>query len=1555
MGSEHCGKRQQIDARKDKIKDSTYYMNKLLCQHIEHLKSALLSLPATGEKGFEGLIGSTLCEISGVPFRLAGSGSQFGVDGKSAYERDAICFEGKRYDNKVPRTEVLSKIAELSIKDSQIDIWVLGATSQIKSQLVDDVRELGAKNGIAVLILDWSDTDLPPFAVALAMGAKRVQEFLESNINDDKTIRKAIAALEAVRNSDDFAPYADRIREQLNEPAVGWALAQRANINWLSDAFSSRKQAKLRFGQPLSPGEKHTANVRQRKTLVNELHPYLTAAPDETVVCILGGEGNGKSWIVAQSWIALTHKPLMIFMSADDFAETAGQNDVVDLLISKLIKQTGDVVTTTNRERWRRRLRQWHSRSVTDSPRLIVVIDGINQRPKSDWARIIENIGDELSQIGGCLIVTARTPYFQNRVKGRLSVHVTEIHIPEWTEPERDEILTEHGIKASNLHQAVATSLHNPRLLGIALELLNKADVTNFEEISVSRLLFEHMRMSERDAPAPQPAQVFACQLQNHAQEIITRIKAKQQDDLNIFEDEMGAVADGRFYQAVEGDPTRYSLKDDGLTLALGFSVIDRLRTAQRNRRDLDAKLYEILEPISALDDTADVVIAALTVITAEERYEHDIAASLVKGFATLQNPDQAKFPTFVGLVKRLPQSFMDAAHSLSLSGDHQPNMDWITSSLIAAGRDNHTWQEMVDNVHLWLSANSLSPERGILSHPKRDPLEKVQEEREKNRKKIDEKLEALSPNERAILDNLPKEEGDLSSLTRLAMKLLAGKSLAPFARSLLNWSFSDALNSDYASPYKDFMHLVSFNKVDWPQTRSALLRECAPLHEAEVSTTGKWALVGILRATGHSEDSKEAQSLVEDLTKDRPRFEGWRLVEKYCATDPCDPASEQPENVTGTSEQYGAIDVSKLRRSLSQTSEDHFFVMARPGMARFKPRVTVAKHREFVRDVLSRSGFPLRQGLIELRQHNSLLTMEEVHELGKKRNEVKTAETAGGLSENDAWIVSQYVLLLAFPFFSAREQTEILLSDEADEDILLDLLDLAKPLSEKEFENLLRKTLRENDERKQYLTLMLGKYTSEPLSAGARTIISTFFCSESERVRAQALGLIAQNNDEDLLRHVVESDWKATDTSTENSFEVWYGSTALLEAAKRGLIAHDEALNRISARLYGRATAMLNVDAVRDIARRIDSSINQATGLDGDLVAPDIELQLHPYTPYEPIRFSVSEKPSESKNVNDALMRLSESNEAFEQRWKRNYDAFLEFRANLTYENARIILDHISLEEFATVVETTEEYADRWYKLFMSIADAKLPAIYNLVLLLAHALGRKAPAKAEDLFRRIKDSKPLVRFTFGRAGVQLDSMATWGGKRSPILDKLRFARLDRADTDRELSIEVLAALMNRKHHLLVTYIEAKLRKNEPAEISRGIMVAGFSDQSEFNDKVLKKYEGYVGLIGSAQKAAKYAYERNVWARHWFEMMCETDVNTDFWRYAVLFSKIVDGRFAVWRSNYEQNGSSIKLFGSSVDGRIKNRIERWVNHRNKKLFGSDAPASIFLEEVDVKE
>ncbi len=1520
-----------------------------LREHIEHLKSALLSLPATGKTGFEGLVGEALREITGVPFRLARSGSQYGIDGRATFEADAISFECKLYSNGLGKDEVLARISEASINDPDMDIWVLGATTQLPTQLADLVRRRGEQDAISVLILDWATTGLPLLAVALAMGGTTVLGFLKSHM-EGVQFHQAEAALDAVRTSPDFSSHADRIRAECDAPSVGLALARRANTAWLSDVFSSRKQAKLQFGQPLAPGDKDNVTIRQRKALIDQLNSHITDAPDNTVVYVLGGEGCGKSWIVAQSWLNLARKPLMLFLTPIDFPDTNRRLDVDELLIKNLIRQTGERdCSPTIQGRWRRMLGQWRNCPATDGPRLIVVIDGINQRPKLDWPRIIMRVADEIGQLGGRVIITAHTPHFKDRVRPRFTEPFVEIPVPEWTELERDTILSECDVTGSALRPHVAAILRNPRLLGITLELLKKGEVTSLEELSLPLLLFEHMRMSERDAPQPESASEIAHNLQDYAQKVLSRVKDGQEDVLSVVND-IQAVADGRFFQTVDGDATLITLKEEGLTLALGFYVISRLLSAQRSNSDLANRLNVILEPMAALTITSDVVLAALTIAVVNDRFAtNEIIVALIEGFASLQNPDQASFSALAGLAKRRPNSFMDAAQALCLSERYQPNFDWIQEAPIAASRDAHCWPLMVGKIHSWLSVYSLSPERGILRLPTPDQQQKVQDQIEKNRLKLEQKKQALSASELKMLEAMSEEKGDLSRLSQLALQLLAGKPLASFAQSLVKFPFSSALNSDHATPYKEFRHLVSLNRIDWAQTRKALLSESALLRNADVSSTGKWALVTILRATGHSDDGEEADTLVEDLTKGRPRPTGWRRIETYCASDPCDPDSEKPENVAHTVEQYGEIDVSKVSIAMGPTSEGLFFAMARPGIARFVPEVAAAKHRELFADVLHRTGFPLRQGLFELSKHTALLTEEDARAFLKRRSELSTNHATDGLSKEDAWIVSQYHLLLAFPFLSAQEQAATLLAGEQDERFLLDLFHMAKSLDEKVFESLLRTACAENDERGQSLLLQLGYHTSAPLSVDARKRVAKLMQSVSDEVRTFALGVIAQSGDKELLGEVVKSEWTATGAKTKSYFETWFGSMVLLEAASQGLIAHEDAVDRISARLYGRAAAILDTDAVHEIARRVDVSIAHVVGLGNEIVAPDIELQVDPARPCEPSRFTVNERPSQGKDLAEQMRLLSEDAKAFEQRQRNSRDAFLKLEANLTRASARIILDNLSLEGFAAVVTAAGELADRWHKLFMNIADNKVPSVHNLILWLAHALARKDSEKAKMLLRKAENCEPFVRITYGRARIHLDAMATWSGIRNPVLDDLRFALLDRAHTDHDLSLEVLAALLNDQQELLVAYVEAKLDKQEPSEVARGVMVAGFSDQSEFNDEVLASYGGEAGLIGDALKAAKYAYERNVWARHWFEMMCQTDDREDFWRHSVLFSKIVDGRFDAWRTDYAQKGNPIQLFGFSLDEAVKKRIARWKTHRSKTLFGLDAPAPVFLQ------
>ncbi|WP_234190774.1 hypothetical protein [Shinella sp. NM-101] len=102
--------------------------------------------------------------------------------------------------------------------------------------------------------------------------------------------------------------------------------------------------------------------------------------------------------------------------------------------------------------------------------------------------------------------------------------------------------------------------------------------------------------------------------------------------------------------------------------------------------------------------------------------------------------------------------------------------------------------------------------------------------------------------------------------------------------------------------------------------------------------------------------------------------------------------------------------------------------------------------------------------------------------------------------------------------------------------------------------------------------------------------------------------------------------------------------------------------------------------------------------------------------------------------------------------------------------------------------------------------------------------------------------------------------------------------------------------------------------------------------------------QGYVGI---ALKAARGAYDRNQWARHWYDEMRKAETHEAFWQASVLFAKVVDARFVLWRHPADRS----TLFGrcwSSIKRETESRIDKWHNKRKDKLFGDTRPEAIFL-------
>lgn len=770
---------------------------------VSELRDIVRKLAATGENGFEGLMAAVLTDITKTSFGLAKSGSQRGKDGQSVLNAGVTSFEGKLYKGRVPKNEVLSKIAEIAADDDgEADLWILGSTGTVSTQDVNTVAALGERLAIMTLILDWAKVGLPAFATLLAMAPATAASFLAPRTG--VTEQDILAKLVAVRQHTQFNDRARELNAAIEQPSLGPAYALKRNEEWLRKAFASTGRARAVFGQPLAPADPEIPGVVNRSALHQSLSKTVFGKPNGAVAGILGADGNGKSWLFAQAWMHQSPKCLAAVLVPDDIKSPFSLDSLEELLISTLIIQTGDSPTEKSEYRWRKHFDRWKRLKSHERPRLVVFMDGVNQRESVHWRKFIDSMSQALADLGGKLVFSCRTPFFGANLKGRLVAPIEAVEVPAWSNPELELLLAERGTSIANLSPAVVEFLRNPRIFAVAAELFKNRQIERFTELSVSRLLFEHIRTGASPVADPMSAADLVWGVRQHADEIVKRLQQTQTRDLTVFDrssgpgqspsslslaEQFAITSAGRFFEALPEDPKLYTLKDDGLPLALGLSLLGAARRARRNGLNIEEELAKILDPISALDNTADVLISALVAAVLGDGSPDDIVAALVTAFTALQNLDAARYEEFRSLSRRAPTAFLKALENAALAEGITSNLSWLTQALLEGRKEADCSHAIVTFVHRWLSMYSPAPERMVMTPHSAGSVERAKEW-QKRKDAIDAKLGAFSPTEKVLLDSLVLEErGDYTRLNKVAFQLEIIY-LTPFLGSnLLPWA----------------------------------------------------------------------------------------------------------------------------------------------------------------------------------------------------------------------------------------------------------------------------------------------------------------------------------------------------------------------------------------------------------------------------------------------------------------------------------------------------------------------------------------------------------------------------------------------------------------------------------------------------------------------------------------------------------------------------------------------------------------------------------------------
>lgn len=1480
---------------------------------------------------------------------------QRGRDGDSAFDGGATYFEGKRYAKSPSAAEIAAKLLSLASDDAgQVDLWILGATCEVAALTMKDAATFTTVHGIGIAKLDWSNNDLGSLLVAIASYPQTSKDFIQDRLGKTKHAALVPSALAAI---DHFAAHTDlsirraSLQRALSTEDAGLGHAKSLNRAWMLRHFSTRALAKAEFGQFLSPLDTTRMTAAPRPQQAALLSAF-EGKPNAAIYVVLGDEGVGKSWLSANTWLQATQPSLVIVCPADELLSAKATVDFERFLIDKLIHQTGWNSSDRAILRWQRRFRGWRANPAPENVRLTLVVDGINQPRKADWARWLDRAALELQSLGGCVVVSSRNMHWSD-ISRSLTVTITTIPLVKWSLAEVQSLLTTRGIDPTKVSEPVLETLRNPRIFGIAIDLLQADEVEELGQLTVGRLMFEHMRKAQDTGAAPMSAAEFANFLKQLGTDVIERHNQQETDDLRLFDAsqraELNDVASCRFFSSVPGEYLGYEIKQEGLNLALALYLISALEAEVRNKRNPIDRLADILEPIAALDEAASVVFLATQVACLQDNTPA-VRAALLEHFTTLQNPPNDQIEAFSHLARSATASFLVAAANVYSSSAHHANADWLFESLLANRDLPQVWAEVSEAVKRWLSMYSLAPERMMFKRSGRDTVEEVTEERERRSAEIRKAVSELTPTERAYLETHLNETKawDFDNLLKVAFYLLAGKPLAEFAPYLVRFAFSDALGPAIYASDKEFRQLVKFNRVDWAQTRAALLRELQQLEPANTSKVGKWARVDVLRATGALDDAHQAEELAEWLTRDREKHEGWSRVEEYCATDPCDPASVKPDNVAETSEKYRALDVATLVNSMSHGPNDHFFNDARAGVTRFQIEDAIHVHRALADNVLERASLPRRQGVLALRRHSAVLSKEQVGKFLSAGQDVDVIYKAADRTDKDRWLTAQYSMLISIPHLSGKDQLDALADIQA-ETVLLETLDSVKPAAEADTERTLLRVFQEGRPNAQACVLAAVHYAGSKLTAEGIDVVSSLTRSEESIVRGQALGVAAFSRDRGALKAVADSDWDARNLSSPSgAYERWYGSSAILEAAKAGFLTVEAALDRMHLDHYGFAAQYLGPVAALAVVPRIEAALRRALGYTGASSLPDMETTIPALSDPGPPLVSLSTPPPVDPKAR--FDQWGETAEQFDERQERAGKSYKQFVKVLTFADAHLILADVTYDGLEALASADPQGVERWLTLMLEAGDDQVRYLHQLALQIAVVLTKRGVTDANALLKRVLDTAPTIRRVQGAAKVDSDALLLWRSYDVVAIGEVCRQRLRNRHSDADIAAEVLAAYRHNRGKVVDQVVDELLATGRPADTCHALMLAGFSDEGDHAGSVIASFEGAPGwFIGTAQREAKAAYERNQWSRAWYRQMLTSSSPKEFWQPSILLEKIVDARFDIWR-DMGVGSETFEAFQPTVDAAIKSRIQKWQKKRADKLYGDTAPVDNFLPE-----
>lgn len=1523
----------------------------------EVLRRLLQALKPTGPDGFEGLLADVLAVLAGLHIRLAKSGSQFGRDASSPLAPFAIALEAKRYDSSLRLEDLAGKgwLAAHALGGA-VDVWAVGATSEVGDDTVRQLAGMAEARGITLLVLDWAARPLPPLAVALAGAPATTTAWFARHA--PSVYQGVLArALAAVAVDPAYPGLAAQLQADLTASQVGLDALRLAASTWLGARLANRTRAQRAFGQFVAVADAGAPAVARPRVLA-QLRGALDPAPDgPAVVAMLGGEGEGKTWAVAQ-WCAErlgAHVPIWVAgprvgrLAPDDARES----------LARLLADQDDDVRAERVAGWQRRLRRWEGGAPAGTHRFVIVLDGLNEHPLVRWATVVTGMADAVHALGGRLIVTCRPRFWEAEVAPRLGrgVTVQTVEVDAYDDEELTRVLAAYSVAVASVPERVRAFIRNPRVCAVAVGLLDRLALQP-DELTVERLLLEYWRsrLEERGDGVAHTPDEFHDRLRGLARAWLARPRQGfdrgtllRDDDLGVRRGREALLADvsdieeGRFVTMDPDDRARYTFRAESLPFAVGLlicrEVRDALRTWEPDDQETLAReaLARVLDPVGGFDAVADVVAAAVGLACLDLSFPDAGCRALILAWLTLQNvPNDGGAEAMTAYLAARPEPFLDVAETPD-ARLHDAESVPSLPSLLVARRDHPLVRAAIEaRVARWLTRWSNPPAR----RPTGADAEGETAMLERAVARFAEQRAALSPAEWDLVRRHSHEVPAPAALdlVRLAARLLVGQPLARFAPAFFGWALVQAIVPEMPGTGEGLGWLVRLNRVDPAEARAAVRGALAEVDVANRSEPVRLAAAMLLRLLGDRQSADTADALWP-----RRMIPGWRRVEQFCDADPFDPDAADSTNLANAVAYAAALRPDEVWTAMSRTTHDGDLDTVTPGLARFDPMVIVDALRRVIRTAPERTHLALRQLVWHLRELTPLFDAACVEAVRSAYDRLR-ADPTRVAADDHAFVLNDLAASLA-SHVSGEEHLARIIGFPGDVWLSTRLLDGVQPVDRASLERALLDEAGAHDARRLERVLSFLVSPSAPLvsdlSAEAQRVVTDALTSD-EDVAHVAAHLVARADDPALDEALLQAAVARTAPPSPKLY-FWSRAVASVVARRR----RTDLLPLVDDAYLAPVLVAIEGDAAPRLAARVEAALDLLLGAGGRNLPPS------------PQDFTTLVDASPEGVVQSRWVRDAEHGDDDPRPFPGSGDLLADAHAYVERQRAwqRAADQHArELREagvsalhqlphaagLRAVVRADPARVGRWVDRLLAVDGARrLSRVANLGMGIASAYASHDAPAAARLLGRLRDVQVPISVRIGPERVGLWHHALFTAADTPPVAALRQAEFDAAASDGALETLTAAAEGCGVTGWLDAYVTTLLVSPGAGDQARALTITGLRRLAPVSGPASVStldQEWGTDFLGQAAANARAWRDRGRWTAHWLALAASASAPVTFWRWATLAVGVADAR-ALAMQELLRDSAVVQRFGPDLFEQLRRSAEKRTRDRTQLLFG----------------